>query len=100
MTASFAVWLKLNSDMACMRALYLHAVSTCFWNLGCRNFNVPSVKDWVCEQVFELFYDFLVDSEAQQGASLYTLQGLMNSAANSSLLLHNGDVSYARCASC
>ncbi|CAL8471735.1 g11277 [Coccomyxa elongata] len=48
------------------------------------------------QYVFELFYDFLVDSEAQQGASLYTLQGLMNSAANSSLLLHNGDVSYAR----
>ncbi len=53
----------------------------------------------MCRQVFELFYDFLVDSEAQQGASLYTLQGLLNSAANSSLLLHNGDVSYARHAS-
>jgi hypothetical protein len=49
-------------------------------------------------QVFEMFYDFLVDSEAQQGASLYTLNGLLGSAANSTLLLHNGDVSYARCA--
>lgn len=47
-------------------------------------------------QVFELFYNFLVDSEAQQGASLYTLQGLLDSAANVSLLLLNGDVSYAR----
>lgn len=50
----------------------------------------------LCAQVFELFYDFLVDSEVQQGASLYTLKGLMGSAANASLLLLNGDVSYAR----
>ncbi|EIE21772.1 Metallo-dependent phosphatase [Coccomyxa subellipsoidea C-169] len=48
------------------------------------------------QYVFEMFYNFLVDSEAQQGASLYTLQGLLNSAANASLLLLNGDVSYAR----
>ena len=47
-------------------------------------------------QVFESFYDFLVDNEAQQGASLYTLKGLLDNAANSSLLLLNGDVSYAR----
>ncbi|KAK9918496.1 hypothetical protein WJX75_004496 [Coccomyxa subellipsoidea] len=48
------------------------------------------------QYVFELFYNFLVDSEAQQGVSLYTLQGLLDSAANVSLLLLNGDVSYAR----
>ncbi len=53
-------------------------------------------SDIPCVQVFEMFYNFLVDSEAQQGASLYTLQGLLNSAANASLLLLNGDVSYAR----
>lgn len=47
-------------------------------------------------QVFELFYDFMVDNEAQQGASANTLLGLMGSAANASLLLLNGDVSYAR----
>ena len=46
--------------------------------------------------MFELFYDFMVDNEAQQGASANTLLGLMGSAANASLLLLNGDVSYAR----
>lgn len=43
-----------------------------------------------------MFYDFLVDNEAQQGASLRTLKGLLASAENATLLLLNGDVSYAR----
>ena len=47
-------------------------------------------------QVFEMFYDFLVDNEAQQGASLKTLNGLLASADNATLFLLNGDVSYAR----
>ena len=47
-------------------------------------------------QVFEMFYDFLVDNEAQQGASLRTLNGLLGSAENATLFLLNGDVSYAR----
>ncbi len=46
--------------------------------------------------MFELFYDFLVDNEAQQGASLDTLKGLLGSAENATLFLLNGDVSYAR----
>ena len=49
-------------------------------------------------QVFEMFYDFLVDNEAQQGASLRTLSGLLASAENATLFLLNGDVSYARSA--
>lgn len=46
-----------------------------------------------------MFYDFLVDNEAQQGASLKTLNGLLASAENATLFLLNGDVSYARSAS-
>ena len=45
-----------------------------------------------------MFYDFLVDNEAQQGASLNTLDGLLGSAENATLFLLNGDVSYARSA--
>jgi len=45
-----------------------------------------------------MFYDFLVDNEAQQGASLKTLNGLLASAENATLFLLNGDVSYARSA--
>ena len=45
-----------------------------------------------------MFYDFLVDNEAQQGASLNTLYGLLGSAENATLFLLNGDVSYARSA--
>lgn len=54
----------------------------------------------VCEhcapQAFELFYDFMVDNEAQQGASANTLAGLLGSAANASLFLLNGGASFAR----
>ena len=57
---------------------------------------VESVLRYV--QVFEMFYDFLVDNEAQQGASLKTLNGLLGSAENATLFLLNGDVSYARSA--
>lgn len=45
-----------------------------------------------------MFYDFLVDNEAQQGASLNTVDGLLGSAENATLFLLNGDVSYARSA--
>jgi len=64
--------------------------------IPCSSHACSDARCGLCAQVFELFYDFLVDSEAQQGASQYTLKGLMGSAANASLLLLNGDVSYAR----
>ena len=47
-------------------------------------------------QTFDLYTDFILDSEAQQGAAALTTRRLIADADNRTLLLLNGDVSYAR----
>ena len=48
------------------------------------------------EQTFDLYTDFILDSEAQQGAAALTVRRLIADADTRTLLLLNGDVSYAR----
>ena len=47
-------------------------------------------------QTFDLYTDFILDGESQQGAATLTTRRLLADAENRTLLLLNGDVSYAR----
>jgi len=51
-------------------------------------------------QTFDLYTDFILDSETQQGAAALTTRRLLADANNRTLLLLNGDASYARCLAC
>jgi len=51
-------------------------------------------------QTFDLYTDFILDSETQQGAAALTTRRLLADANNRTLLLLNGDASYARCRAC
>lgn len=56
----------------------------------------PYLSNVSVAQTFDLYTDFILDGESQQGAATLTIRRLLADAENRTLLLLNGDVSYAR----
>lgn len=46
-------------------------------------------------QIVDYYLDLIIDNVVQQGASLYTVQGLTQRLGNATLFLLNGDIRWA-----